>query len=79
MEKIENWENEIFMELATKEMRENYTIEERAQMIYDIYDKSRTKNWSRIHDIGTITEFLEAADAIVKNVIDDGVRKKNLK
>ena len=79
MGKFENWENEIFMEHATKQMRENYTIEERAQMIYDIYDKSRTKNWSRIHDIGTITEFLEGADAIVKNVIDDGVGKKNLK
>ena len=79
MGKFEKWENEIFMEYASKEMRENYTIEERAQMIYDIYDKSRTKNWSRIHDIGTITEFLEAADEIVKNVIDDGVRIKNLK
>ena len=40
-------------------------------MINGIYNESRTKNWSRIHDIGTITEFLEAADAIVKNVIDD--------
>ena len=68
---MENWENEIFIELASKEIRENYAIEERAQMIYGIYNESRTKNWSRIHDIGTITEFLEAADAIVKNVIDD--------